>query len=792
MTGWKKLLLGVIAAGIVLLLVAISLVKIYVTPERVQELLRTGLEESLHRKVSVGKVDVSLFKGIRLERLSIRLKTGKGELLSADDIDISYDFPALFRGQLLLGKIIFKEPRLRLVRAADGRLNISDLIEGQSDSDDATDSSAGDAGGDPASALPLMVRKFSLKGGTLLFIDRKLNPQSPYLYRMENLDLDVENFSLFHPFYARLKADLNNSPVSAELNYDLVNGLQELKLRGSQLNLIPFLPYLQENLPGNLSQGGLSIEVQVEKQTAGLSIRGQIIVDQTDLNLDLDPPIRWKNIRIAVDQNLFYRQADHILEVKKLQIDLNGARLGYQGKVSFAEPLQLAGEGSLNIPDVRKIADLLPPEIAKSLGSFAAAGRLEVTLQLEGQPVSAAVVRQARLKISDLQGSFGSLRPALNGTLTYAEERLSGQQLKIDVNGQQLFLDLEAAKLLSPRPRLQLALSGETLNLDLLFPQQKEQVRSAAVEHPEQKSSKVAGVKAGNNPPPIPPVSGQAELQFAQILYHGLTLEKVKGRCLLDAGKLTLESLTARLAGGDVAVNGAAEPVKEATPFRGRYRINGINLAPVANALLPEGKGSISGSLTAEGHFNGLAGQQDLLTGLQSYGNFDMQNGEIKGSPLFDGFAKFLVNPQLQVLGFRRLHGNYGLKGKQGTIDAKLESRRVILMPKGSFSLDGPLNLTMETRLSPKLMQKSGIGGKGASLLRDESGWSLLPLKVKGRYSRPRFILDSRGIKKQLKKSVTRELGQQLQKKLGGDGKNEGSKQLQQLLDNTLQKLFGK
>jgi len=75
--------------------------------------------------------------------------------------------------------------------------------------------------------------------------------------------------------------------------------------------------------------------------------------------------------------------------------------------------------------------------------------------------------------------------------------------------------------------------------------------------------------------------------------------------------------------------------------------------------------------------------------------------------------------------------------------------------------------------------------------LKDDKGWSLLPLKIKGSYSRPKFTLDSRATRKQLQKSLGRELGKKLQEKLGTEADPQGKDAVKQLLDGTLKKLFG-
>ena len=788
MAGWKKLLLGavVVVGGVFIAL--ILLVKIYVTPERVHDLVQSSLETSLQRKVGLGVVDVGFFSGIQLAKLSIQSKDEKDILLSAEDIKLSYDFAALLHGELLFGQILIKEPQLRLVREIDGRLNIDDLFGGQSAVAEISPSGTDTSKSGPSADIPLLVKKILLQGGSLQFIDRKLNQHSPYRYRLEDLDIEVENFSSKQPFPVRFAANLNDSPVAMELRFDLNDGLQMLKIHLDQLNLVPFLPYFQDFLPGNLGQGLLSTELQISKQTAGFVAQGQVVVDQLDVRLDLDSPIHWNEVRIALDQDLLFRFSDRVVDVKKLHVDINGVQAGYQGKILLAEPLQVAGAGSLKIIDLREISALIPFELREQIAAFGVAGSLDASMQIQGEPVTHDVIREATIKVTDLQASIGKLRPALNGTLKYAAGRIRGDQLKIDLNGQLVSVDLEAAKILSSLPDAKFQISSEKFNPDVLFPEQKERTPSVGLGNSVKGTTEKAATTQYE--PSTLPANGRPGYPLSQPK-QGLFLENVKGQAVLHDGKLELESLTADLAGGKAELTAEAEIAEDRIPLSGHLSVDGIDLTVLTDSLFPDAQGSISGTLVADGRFRGYGEADDFLAALNTQGNFDLRDGEIKGSPILAELSQFLTNPELQILGFSRLYGSYGLKERQGRIDAQLESRRVFFAPRGSFSLDGSLNLSLPTRISPELMAKSGVGGMGADLLKDEKGWSLLPLKVKGNYSRPRFSLDSTAFKNQLEKGVVNEFGRQLQKKLGGEADGEQNQQMQKLLDGTLKKLFG-
>lgn len=785
---WKKLLLGLVVAGGVLFVLLFVLVRLYVTPEKVRDLLQQGLESSLQRPVTLGQVDVSLFSGIKLQGLRVASKNADEALLEASDIELSYDIASLLHGELLLGRIRINNPRLRLVRMADGRLNISDLIEPEKSATQPAAPAAGTEAEKPATTLPLLVRQFQLQGGTLFFVDRKLNPSSPYLYRLENLSVAVTDFSSDQPFPVHVAARLNGAAFTTDLRYGLQDGLQSLRLHLDQLDLVPLLPYVQGLMPGSLGRGTLSSELQLEKMSDGMAIKGQVVLDRLDLGLDSAATAwHWQDARIAFDQDLLYRFADRVLDARKFLVEMDGLRLDYQGKVMLGTPLQVDGDGRLQILDLRQLVDLLPIELQRQVTSIGAAGSLTADVHLEGAANGPAVLRKAQLHAKDLQASFGTLRPALNGTFDYVQDKVTGHKLQVELNGQQLTADLQATQIFAPRPTVTLKISADQFDLNPLLPaadSAQTADSSAQGRPPTRETAALAG-------PLSLPLDAAVELHCARLLYRKLPLTQVDGRLLLEGNRLNLKTLTAQVAGGRLALDTVATLDKPQLPVSGHYSANDLDLAPVADALLPQGKGSISGRLGSEGRFSAAAGVPHLLDSLNSSGSFDIRDGEIKGSPLFAELARFLTSPEFQVLGFSRFHGTYGLTGPKGTIDAQLESRRAILSPKGNFSLNGPLDLSLATRISPELAARSGVGGKGIELLKDANGWTLLPLKVKGSYSSPRFTIDSRAARKQLKQGVGRELERQLMKKLGGKSDKKNAEPAQKLLDDTLKKLFG-
>ena len=95
---------------------------------RVHDALRARLERAFGRSVEVGRFDLSVWSGPRLEAHYVTVgddpRFGYEFLLRADQLSAAPDWGALLRGRLLFYRFSFARPSLNLVRAADGRWNL--------------------------------------------------------------------------------------------------------------------------------------------------------------------------------------------------------------------------------------------------------------------------------------------------------------------------------------------------------------------------------------------------------------------------------------------------------------------------------------------------------------------------------------------------------------------------------------------------------------------------------------------------------------------------------------------
>src|SRR4051812_47645060 len=102
-------------------------------PHRVRLMAESYLSDLIGGHVHVGDASLSIFEGLKLSRVSVRLDDEKTDapdsvLFIADAFDIQYDPASLLRGRLEATRIIATGPHVRLVEDVDaGRWNYQRL-----------------------------------------------------------------------------------------------------------------------------------------------------------------------------------------------------------------------------------------------------------------------------------------------------------------------------------------------------------------------------------------------------------------------------------------------------------------------------------------------------------------------------------------------------------------------------------------------------------------------------------------------------------------------------------------
>jgi uncharacterized protein involved in outer membrane biogenesis len=293
-----KIVIGLCIALVVVITGLSLFAKSYLTDERIRSYVIETAGKSLGRKVGMGAIRVSIFKGISVKAFEIKEKDSDEPFVTADDFILKYQLLPLLSKSLVIDELKLVNARLNVRKNSDGTFNFSD-IGGPSGKKGPKEERA------PGTGLPvaLNVRSLSLKNASIeyaepagkllkarLLVDADLGITSPSSgvivsagdFRLTvveallkdkprplkdlaskgayKIDLNVSSRKLdIHEF----RADIAMVPVSIRgylsyaepLSFSLAMDIPETRLAAVQQAVSPFLPE-KTSLDGAVSYSG--------------------------------------------------------------------------------------------------------------------------------------------------------------------------------------------------------------------------------------------------------------------------------------------------------------------------------------------------------------------------------------------------------------------------------------------------------------------------------------------------------------------------------------------------------
>ncbi|MBI3551048.1 MAG: AsmA family protein [Elusimicrobia bacterium] len=214
-----KVLLKLAAAGAVLLLLAALLVpmilKKYLPPDKVRELIVENARKYLHREVRLKGVELSAMKGLTVSGLEISEAPDfkAGTFAKAETFELRVDLMPLLHGTVAVDRISLGGLRLTLKKVGAGRYNFSDI----------SGSSASLVGSAGKSATPtpmvLDVRHIAVSDGRVSYADAATGDSltlSEISAQISDLSLDGETQA---EVSFKVSGKLAKRPVQASVSY---------------------------------------------------------------------------------------------------------------------------------------------------------------------------------------------------------------------------------------------------------------------------------------------------------------------------------------------------------------------------------------------------------------------------------------------------------------------------------------------------------------------------------------------------------------------------------------------
>lgn len=321
------------------LLAVFGLAGFFAVPPLAKHLIEKEAAAALHREVKVERVAVNPF-ALTAEIGGFSINDGDREVFGFDLLNADIEFVSLIRGALLLRELRLEAPRLNVVRLAEGRYDISDLI------DEWSRPSADSA--PPRFALA----NVQVSGGRLVLDDRPSRTRHTVadlvlrLPFVSTLASDAEIFVEPH-----FSATVNGAPLTLAGRSKPFAGKSEsefsIDLDG--VDIADYLPYLPFRLPVALA-GKLDSELRlVFRQEAGaaptLRLAGALHLRDFAVTDGASRLLAWKRLDVEV------READPLHRRVRLgkvaAVGLTAAaRLGADGRLDWVALAERLGAGA--------------------------------------------------------------------------------------------------------------------------------------------------------------------------------------------------------------------------------------------------------------------------------------------------------------------------------------------------------------------------------------------------------------------------------------------------------------
>ena len=408
------------------ILVALALFGFFAVPPILRPLLERQLEAALHRPASVAGVSFNPLT-LRLEVRGLSVNSPAGdEQAGFDSLTVNVSSSSLLRGAFVLDAVRLQTPRVSVSRLADGRYDISDLLEEWLKPND------------KPSAMPrFLVNHVEIRDGRLRFDDQP-----------KGVVHEVESLQFSLPFVSSLPSQVDQAvkPTfsaivdGSQLNWSgdgkpfSATRASQLKLDLADVDLAEIQPYLPESLPLRLDKGRLSASLaadfsEVAPEKYSWVIDGKVRVADLALSDKASQALlAWRSLELALDRidpvNRSFALGDIVLEAPVLNVAID--RQGEMNWLHVAD--QLAGTG----------------------GATGATGKTDAGASVEAKP--AADSAPAKWSVADVSVRDGKLlwRDASNGKPT-----------SMNVDG----LAMHAARLESQQPgKLEIAEVALSLN----------------------------------------------------------------------------------------------------------------------------------------------------------------------------------------------------------------------------------------------------------------------------------------------------------------------------------------
>lgn len=268
-------------------------------PPLMKWLLVKQLSTELHRQVSIERIDINPYAlSARVTGASVRAEGGK-EVAGFDELLVNLSGFSLFQFALVVDEIRLHGPRVAVARLADGKYDISDLL---------------DEWLKPTEPSPIprfSINNIQIVGGTAVLDDQPMGK----VHTVSDINVALPFISSL-PYQAKIvvepsfSAILDGAPlVFKGRSTEIFDGNleSELNLDLDRLDLAGFQPYLPRSLPVRLKAGTLDTELRIVFRELSEKVFSFTVVGSAHISgfhmseATGEPLMAWKRLDLDVE-----------------------------------------------------------------------------------------------------------------------------------------------------------------------------------------------------------------------------------------------------------------------------------------------------------------------------------------------------------------------------------------------------------------------------------------------------------------------------------------------------------
>jgi len=783
-----------IAGAVLLILIVVGVVgllNINALIARNKDYLIGQAEAALGRKVSVDKVEATLFSGIGARLTDFTMADdpayASGDFVRAKDLQVIVKFWPLLRKSVQVKRVILHDPVIQIVRNRDGNFNFSTIgksVKEKKEEREKRDKQERSVKDESA----LLISLVDISNGNIRYLDKKNGTDM----QAKQIDLKIEDFDFSKPFSVKLKAaiyadkqnfaltsrvgplpasfDINQVPLDGEIDIDPLNMTQ----------LRTGLTIIQSALPKEIDLSGVYRikDLKFKGTLNDLALNGQL--EGTNGSLRYGNTFQ-KPAGDPLALNLDVRFSGNKLTIRRGNLKLHSLELAAAGDV------QTGDTSVLNLSLDSKPASLEGwDRIIPALASYQLSGTMDMKATVRGRIGKGAAPQiEGTLglkKVSAKPPTFPKPIENLNTTV-----RFTGQ--KADIGDMTLTLG---------KSRIRLAAAIEkfaplTLTYKMSTPELWPADYSAALGE-DRKADVIRNLQS----------AGQFSMTSGDMVYQGRlssadgTLYNVSYKALdatlsLADKVANIKSLRVNALSGALQLDGQYS-FKEAVPqFSMASKVQNIDVKELYTLLDAKAERDIRGRMNADMKLAGsgnswetikptLHGQGDAEVVRGALLNFNIADNVLTGITGIPGLTN-AINPSLKAkypetftakdTEFKELKANFDLAdGRMNVKNMRMAAAEFVVQGTGwadfERKVDFRATLTFSQRLSADLSQSA----REMKYLLNNQGQLEVPFVLTGKMPNVKPRPDTRYLGQMVQRGFLRKGTEELQNRFLGGSKD--------------------